>query len=61
MKKKDLVAKLTALGWYKYDEGANHEKWTNGTTKTTVPRHREINEYTAKGIMKIAEQNPGNE
>ncbi|MHC4885797.1 MAG: type II toxin-antitoxin system HicA family toxin [Planctomycetota bacterium] len=59
IKKKDLCKKLGILGWWKYDEGTNHEKWTNGSQLTTVPRHREINELTAKGILKLAKANPG--
>ena len=57
MKKRDLVKLLKRCGWWMYDEGANHEKWTNGKLKTTVPRHREINELTAKGICKLARDN----
>lgn len=59
MKKVDLCKQLTESGWWKYGEGPNHEKWTNGEQKTTVPRHREINEFTAKGILKLAQANPG--
>jgi predicted RNA binding protein YcfA (HicA-like mRNA interferase family) len=59
MKKRDLCKKLNSNGWFKYDEGPNHEKWANGEQKTTVPRHREINEFTANGILKLAKNNPG--
>ena len=59
MKKKQLEKQLKSLGWWKYDEGANHEKWTNGEIKTTLPRHREINESTAKSIIKLAKNNRG--
>lgn len=58
MKKRDVEAELKKYGWWKYDEGANHEKWTNGELKTTLPRHREINEHTAKGIIRLAKNNP---
>ena len=57
MKKKDLCKALMKHGWWKYDEGPNHEKWTNGEQKTTVPRHREINELTARGILRLAKTN----
>lgn len=61
MKKKQLEKELKKLGWYKYAEGANHEKWTNGKGgKTTVARHNEINEVTAKSIIKTATKYPGN-
>ncbi len=61
MKKKQLEKQLKKFGWWRYDEGSNHEKWTNGELKTTVPRHREINEITAKAIVKLAKENPGEE
>ena len=59
MKKKDVCSALRNLGWWKYDDGVNHEKWTNGEQKTTVPRHREINKHTAKGILNLAKATPG--
>ena len=57
--KERCLSALRNLGWWKYDDGANHEKWTNGEQKTTVPRHREINERTAKSILNLAKVNPG--
>ena len=59
MKKKELDAQLRAVGWWKLRDGGKHEKWTNGDMMTMLPRHKEINEYTAKSILKIAQQNPG--
>jgi len=59
MKKKFLVKRLRDLGWWKYGQGGSHEKWTNGEQKTVVPRHAEINELTAKAIIKTARANPG--
>lgn len=38
---------------------SNHDHWTNGNEKTTVPRHPDVNEMTAKSIIKKASQNPG--
>jgi len=29
--------------------------WTNGEQEIAVPRHNEMNEYAAKGILKEAE------
>lgn len=57
MKKRELVKNLRTCGWYKYGEGKRHEKWTNGELKTTIPRHIEINEFTAKSILKLAKEN----
>lgn len=51
MKKKDLVNKLKNLGFWE-EGGAKHEKWTNGDHIDFVPRHNEINEFTAKNILK---------
>ncbi len=34
-------------------EGGNHTKVTIGGMQTTVPRHSEINEITAKAILKL--------
>lgn len=54
MKKLDLEKKLKALGWWMDRQGGSHEVWTNGIRVTTVPRHREINELTAKAILRTA-------
>ncbi|WP_113744205.1 type II toxin-antitoxin system HicA family toxin [Anaerobiospirillum thomasii] len=36
-----------------YQQGANHELWLSKSGKIIpIPRHREINENTAKGIIK---------
>ena len=59
MKKGDFERRLRRLGWWKAKEGANHEKWTNGELMTTVPRHREINQFTAAGILRIASEHRG--
>ena len=59
MKKKELIKKLKKYGWLKFGEGANHEIWTNGEQKLSIPRHAEINEITAKSIVKTAGSNPG--
>lgn len=58
MKKRDLEKKLRELGFWP-DGGTKHDKWTNGDFVTMVPRHREINELTAKGILKDAEKAAG--
>jgi mRNA interferase HicA len=58
MKKRDLEKKLSSLGWYFDRSGGNHDIWTNGEKSEPVPRHREINEMTAKAILKRAKENP---
>lgn len=57
-KRRDVIKELEKNGWWAIG-GTKHEKWTNGSQKTMVPWEREINEYTAKGIIKVATQNPG--
>lgn len=52
MKRRDLVNLLKKNNWYFLREGSNHEIWTDGVNVEAVPRHREINERTAQGILK---------
>lgn len=57
VKLRDLEKKLTALG-YRENGGTKHAKWVNrnGNAPVMVPRHTEINEFTAKGIIRDAEK-----
>ena len=54
MKRRELEKKLLKLGWKLVRHGSKHDIWTNGKYEIVVPRHVEINEYTAKGILKEA-------
>ncbi len=54
MKRTDLEKLLTKLGWVLNRHGAKHDVWSNGERKIAVPRHSEINEYTAQSILKDA-------
>ncbi|RLE19321.1 MAG: hypothetical protein DRJ50_12310 [Actinobacteria bacterium] len=62
MKKRDLVKHLqlvaraagTNLAFVR--EGANHEVWTIAGERLVIPRHREINERTARAIIRRAEE-----
>ena len=58
MKKRDLERLLVRLGWWKSGDQGPHEKWTNGVITRPIPRHNEINEFTARGVLKIARANP---
>ncbi len=58
MKKTDLEKQLSKYGWKFFRHGGSHDIWTNGEKNEAVPRHREINEYTAKKILKTAQENP---
>ena len=59
MKKRDLEKRLRGLGWYFLRSGGKHDIWTNGTETEQLPRHREVNEFTARGILGTATQHPG--
>lgn len=52
MKKRDLEKKFKKAGWYLLRHGGNHDVWTNGTDTEPIPRSKEINEITAKEIIK---------
>lgn len=52
MKQKDLIRLFERNGWHQVREGGNHMIFANGTNFETIPRHREINEYLAKSIIK---------
>ena len=43
------------MGWRFLRHGTRHEVWTNGEREVAIPRHNEINEYTAKGILREAQ------
>jgi hypothetical protein len=40
-------------------EGGNHEIWICGNTRVPLPRHREINQFTAEGIFEDLEAELG--
>jgi predicted RNA binding protein YcfA (HicA-like mRNA interferase family) len=54
MKRADLVRKLSELGCELIRHGGCHDWYQNKETKVCqpVPRHREINEYLAKSIIR---------
>ena len=56
MKRRDIDKKLIEAGWIitsgKRHDMAKHPKKTG--IKIPLPRHREINEYTAQGILEKA-------
>ena len=57
MLKKDVEKRLQKCGWWLERHGGNHDIWTNGEFKIPIPRHKEVNELTAKSIIKRAEAN----
>lgn len=61
MKRKELQRRLAKIAKRRgasitWSEGGNHSKVTIGDMETTVPRHNEINELTAKGILRYFEE-----
>lgn len=55
MKRRDLIRKLEQAGYQIARDDGDHTIYSMpGRRSVQVPRHREINEYTAKGILKQA-------
>jgi predicted RNA binding protein YcfA (HicA-like mRNA interferase family) len=54
VKRRDLEAALSALGWRHLRAGGKHDIWAKDERTLAVPRHNEINEHTARGILKAA-------
>jgi len=54
MKRKDLEKCLRTHGWWFARHGRRHDIWTDGERELAVPRHKELNEYTAMAILKEA-------
>ncbi len=54
MKRRDLLNHLRRHGCQFVREGGGHSIWENLTTnrRTSVPRHREILDYTARRICR---------
>jgi mRNA interferase HicA len=65
MRRRELVAKVQARArlrgreWSLDRRGGRHDLWRCGQTVVTIPRHREINELTALGILKSLQQELG--
>jgi predicted RNA binding protein YcfA (HicA-like mRNA interferase family) len=55
MKRRDFEKRLRSLGWSLVRNGARHDVWSDGERELVVPRHNEINEFTARAILKNAE------
>ncbi|MEE3333391.1 MAG: type II toxin-antitoxin system HicA family toxin [Ruminococcus sp.] len=52
MKRTDLIKLLEKNGYFLKRHGSNHDIYSNGEYKETIPRHKEINEQLAKAIIK---------
>jgi len=53
------AAEARRIAWRLVRQGGRHEVWQCGSTKVTIPRHREINEITAQAILKTLEAELG--
>jgi predicted RNA binding protein YcfA (HicA-like mRNA interferase family) len=55
MKRRELIKELEKIGCVLLRHGGKHDWYHNPETKISqpVPRHKEINEYLAKHILKI--------
>lgn len=55
MKRRDLIKKLEAAGYKVARDDGDHTIYTKQDSRPVqVPRHRELNEYTARAILKQA-------
>jgi mRNA interferase HicA len=65
MKRADLIrrigrtARAVGVSWRRLRATGAHEVWECGELRVSIPRHREINELTAEGIMTTLEDRLG--
>lgn len=52
MKRRDLIKKLEKAGFQLECNGGNHDIYSRGEERETIPRHKEINEVLAKAILR---------
>ena len=52
-------ARVVGVSWSLSAHGAKHDRYSCGAINVTVPRHQEINDYTAEAIMKSIEAELG--
>lgn len=52
MKRKELIRMLEQGGFRFERHGGNHDVYIRGSEREEIPRHKEINEYLAKAILK---------
>ncbi len=54
MKRRYLEKVLRESGWRLARHGGRHDVWVKGEREIPIPRHAEINEVTAKAILREA-------
>jgi mRNA interferase HicA len=52
MKRRNLMRKFKAKGWYHKRDNGPHEVITDGIHTEAIPRHKEINERLAQMLIK---------
>ncbi len=52
MKQRELIRRLEAAGFVFERHGSNHDIYVRGDDKEEVPRHKEVNEFLAKAILR---------
>ena len=52
MKRKDLIKRLEKAGFVFERHGGNHDVYKRGKDTENIPRHTEVKENLAKGIIK---------
>lgn len=52
MKQRDLIKKLIDAGFSFERHGGNHDIYRRGSDIEKIPRHKEINEFLAKAILR---------
>ena len=52
LRRRDLIKRLKDAGFVFKEHGGNHDTYKRGSDTEQIPRHSEINEITAKKILK---------
>lgn len=52
MKRRELLKLFEKAGWYLKRNGASHDIYTDGINSEAIPRHPDVNERLAKGLIK---------
>jgi len=52
VKRNELLKKFARKGWYLKRHGSNHDIYTDGINSEVIPRHPDVNEKLAKGLIK---------
>ena len=52
MKRREFIKRLEATGFKFKRHGASHDIYESGSEQGQVPRHGDINENLARGILK---------